>query len=118
MTPGSARCHRSSNPHCSPAGEILKGQLTDLRVLSERLTDTWLDLRHDVRELRAQLAEFAGIRTRQEEQVVVWPRSPHCSPRSSCRRPATSLNSTGRAAVTGSFGWDLLTGVVAALALA
>lgn len=47
--------------------EIIKGQLTDLPVLSERLASTRLDLRHDVRELRAQLAELPGIRTRQEE---------------------------------------------------
>lgn len=47
--------------------EILKGQLTDLPVLSERLASTRLDLRHDVRELRAQVAELPGIRARQEE---------------------------------------------------
>lgn len=47
--------------------EIIKGQLTDLPVLSERIANTRLDVRHDVRELRAQLAELPGIRSRQEE---------------------------------------------------
>jgi hypothetical protein len=47
--------------------EIIKGQLTDLPVISERLASTRLDLRHDVRELRAQVAELPGIRARQDE---------------------------------------------------
>lgn len=49
--------------------KVIRGQLTDLPVISSKLGSTRLDIRHDLRELRDQLAELPGIRTQLEEQA-------------------------------------------------
>ncbi|MFF5992886.1 Med9 domain-containing protein [Prauserella flavalba] len=48
--------------------KVIKGQLTDLPGISSRISNTRMDLRHDVRELREQVAELPGIRARLEDQ--------------------------------------------------
>jgi hypothetical protein len=49
--------------------KVIKGQLTDLPVVSHRLAMARLDLRSDIEGLRDQAAELPGIRALLEEQA-------------------------------------------------